>query len=131
MIDRATEEAIQRLIDAGLIARSTRAARPLYPESVQEESAPLTPAEQAQAQAHRNHGARKLKMAQLLGGGGMAEEARPALLEAALACGCAMAIEHRLPAPTKSEELLHPPLSHGWEAVLPVLHARLPEGSAS
>jgi hypothetical protein len=130
VIDRATEEAIQRLIDAGLIARSTRAARPLYPESVQEESAPLTPAEQAQAQAHRNHGARKLKMAQLLGGGGMAEEARPALLEAALACGCAMAIEHRLPAPTKSEELLQPPLSHGWEAVLPVLRVYLRDPQA-
>ena len=31
VIDRATDEALQRLIDAGLLAKTTRATRPLWP----------------------------------------------------------------------------------------------------
>ena len=49
VIDRATDEAIQRLIAAGLIGGTTRATRPLLPPANPAEAAPLSPEEQAKA----------------------------------------------------------------------------------
>jgi len=109
VLDRATHEAIERLIAAGLIAPVSRAARPLYPQP--ETGAPLTADELARAKAAREIGARKLKMAALLFGGGLLEEARPPLLEAILAVSRALAIEARLPEPATLEDALTPPFS--------------------
>ena len=61
VIDRATDEALQRLIDAGLLAKTTRASRPLWPAEPPKprrrrslpselESSPPSPARRPQAQ---------------------------------------------------------------------------------
>lgn len=121
VLDRATDEAIQRLIAAGLISKTTRAARPLLPSGENAEAAPLSAEEQAKAKAHRDRAARKLKMARVLGEGGFGEETRPALLDAIHALGCALAVKRRLPEPSDVEGLLQPPLSHCWAGALPLL----------
>ena len=119
VIDRATDEALQRLIDAGLLSRTTRASRPLWPaESAEQTPPPLSEAERAKAAAHRQQAARKLKMARLLGDGGLDEEARAALLEVVHPLGCALAIENRLPEPANAEQALLPPLSTCWKGAL-------------
>jgi hypothetical protein len=112
VIDRATHEALERLIAAGLIAPVSRAARPLHP--VAETPAALSAEELAKSRAHRDLAARKFKMARLLAEGGMTEEARPPLLDAALALGRALAIEARLPEPDTIGEALLPPLAAAW-----------------
>ena len=118
VVDRATHEALERLAAAGLISVTTRASRPLFPEPEAGSAPPLSPQERARADAHRAHAARKLKMSKLLGGGDLAEEARAALLEAALATSCALAIENRLPEPSALDDALLPPLSHCWSGTL-------------
>ncbi len=123
VIDRATDEAIQRLIGAGLISKTTRAARPLFPTEQNAEAAPLSAEEQVKAGACRERAARKLKMARVLGGTGFDDEARPALLDAIHALGCALALEHRLPEPAAIKDALHPPMSHCWAGAFPILKA--------
>jgi hypothetical protein len=124
VIDRATHEALERLAAAGLIAITTRASRPLAPgPDGADAPPPLSPAERAQADTHRAQATRKLKMARLLGEGGLAEEGRGPLLEATLAFGRALAIEARLPEPGSLEEALRAPLSHCWKDALAPLRA--------
>lgn len=112
VLDRATHEALERLIAAGLIAPISRAARPLHP--VAETSVPLSAEERARAQVHRDLAARKLKMARLLADGGMAEEAREPLLNAALVLSRALAVEARLPEPGAVADMISPPLAAAW-----------------
>ena len=122
VIDRATDEALQRLIEAGLVARTTRASRPLWPGETAEAAPPaLSAAEQEKAAAHRRLGARKLKMARVLSDAGMSDEARAALLEAVSPIGCALAVEAQLPAPETLKDALLPPLSTCWKEALPLL----------
>ena len=122
VVDRATHEALERLAAAGLISVTARANRPLFPE-VDAASAPppLSPEERAKANAHRALAARKLKMAKLLGGGDLVEEARSALLDAAQSLGRALAVETRQPEPASMDDALLPPLSHVWKDALPPL----------
>ena len=122
VVDRATHEALERLTAAGLIAMTTRASRPLFPEpEAGLVPPPLSPKERAWADAHRAHAARKLKMARLLGDGGMTDEARAPLLDAAFAVARALALESRAPQPASLDDALLPPLSHCWkEALLPL-----------
>jgi hypothetical protein len=131
VIDRATDETIQRLIAAGLISTTTRASRPLFPEAEPAATPPLSPEELARAKAHRDQAARRLKMARLLHDGGMSEEARGALLEAILPLGRALAIESRLPEPATLDDALLPPLSHGWKDALPPLRLCVTDPSQS
>ena len=130
VIDRATHDAIQKLIDAGLIAKTTRASRPLFPLEQNPEAAPLSAEEKAQSAAHRDRATRKLKMATVLGNSGFDEEARPALLEAIQALGCMLAVERRLPAPAEVKYVTQPPLSHCWAEALPSLRTFLENGAA-
>ncbi len=123
VIDRATDEALQRLIDAGLIATRTRANRPLGSAAEPSGPPPLSDEERAEAAAHRTTAERKLKMAHLLGDGGLAEEARSPLLEAAHAVAHALAVEHRLPPPTELPDALRAPLSQAWPDALPLIRA--------
>ena len=123
VIDRATDETIQRLIAAGLLSKTARAARTLYPSGDKAEAAPLSDDERARAKSCRERAARKLKMAQVLGEGGFDEEARKALLEAIPMFAGTLAVEHRLPEPTELKDALQSPLSHHWSGSLPVLRA--------
>jgi len=119
VIDRATDDALQRLIELGLVARTTRASRPLFPhQGIEAGLSNLSNEEKQKAAAIREQARRKLKMAHLLGEGGLAEEARAALLEAILPLGQALAIENRLPEPAKLEEALLAPLAQAWGTAL-------------
>ena len=122
VIDRATDEALQRLIDAGLLAKTTRATRPLWPaEAAEAAPPPLSAAELEKLAAHRQRAARKLKMARVLCEAGLSEEARAALLEAVPPLGCALAVQHRFPEPASPDDALLPPLSSCWKEALPLL----------
>ena len=123
VIDRATDEALRRMAEAGLIAPSTRAIRSLCPAAGTGNGAVVLSEEERQkALAHRQHAARKLKMANLLEAGGLSEESRDSLREATLWTGRAMAVEHRLPEPAEIKECLRPPMSLLWGDALPTLH---------
>ncbi len=122
VVDRATDEALKRLFEAGLATRATRATRPLWPLDAGPGSpAPLSDAEREKAAACRQRAARKLKMAALLAGGGLSEEARAALLDALLPLGCALAVENRLPEPASLQDALLPPLGLVWKDALSTL----------
>jgi hypothetical protein len=122
VIDRVTEEALQRLIDAGLLAKTTRATRPLWPADAAETAPPpLTAAELEKLSAHRQLAARKLKMARVLCAAGLNEEARAALLDAVPPLGCALALQNRFPEPASLDDALLPPLSPCWKEALPLL----------
>jgi hypothetical protein len=98
------------LIQAGLLASSTRATRPLWPpDPAAPAPEPLSQAEREKAAAYRVQAARKLKMASVLAGGDLADEARAALLEAVEPLGRALAVENRLPEPPSVEAALLPP----------------------
>jgi len=127
VIDRATDESIQRLIAAGLISKTSRAARTLYPSGESAEAAPLSDQERARAKACRDRGSHKLKMARVLGESGFHEEARHPLLESIHAFGTALAIEHRQPEPPEVRDALRPPLSHHLAGALPILKAFVEE----
>ena len=131
IIDRATDEAIQRLIGMGLISKTTRATRPLFPPGDNAEAAPLSAEEQSRAKARREVATRKLKMARVLGNTGFGDEARPALLDAIHALGGALAVELRLPEPPEVKDALQPPLSHGWAGALPILRAFVHDPAAA
>ena len=131
VVDRATHDALERLAAAGLLTLTTRGRRPLYPEPELAQPTPLSSEERARADAHRAHAGRRLRMARLLAEGGLVEEAREPLLEAALLLGRALAVETRLPEPASIEEALRPPLSHCWKDVLPVLRQFVSDSSAS
>ena len=119
VLDRATHEALERLIAAGLIAPVSRAARPLHP--VAETLSPLSAEELARVKAQRDLAGRKLKMARLLTDGGMADEARSPLLDAARAVSLALAVENRLPEPGALEDTLLPPLAAPWGVAVTIL----------
>ncbi|HEY3916098.1 MAG TPA: DEAD/DEAH box helicase [Verrucomicrobiae bacterium] len=121
VIDRATEETIQRLIAAGLISKTARAARQLFPGQENAGPVALSTEERTKAKVHRERATRKLKMARVLGEGGFGEEARLALLEAIQTFAGALAVEHRLPEPSELKDALQPPLSHCWADALPTL----------
>jgi hypothetical protein len=130
IVDRATDEALQRLFESGLAARTTRATRALWPaEGGPESPAPLSDAEREKAAAHRGRATRKLKMAAVLAGGGLPEEARAALMEAVLPLGCALAVENRLPEPASLQDAILPPMGLVWKDALPVLRALVQDAS--
>jgi len=120
VIDRSTDEAIERLIAAGLVARATRAARPLFPNGGESVVA-LSEEEKQKALAHRQQAARKLKMARLLGDGGLQDEEREALLQAAHFAARALAVEHKASEPASLDEALQSPASFLWGEALPAL----------
>jgi hypothetical protein len=130
VVDRATDEALQRLIEAGLVARTTRATRSLWPPDASPgAAAPLSDAERGKAAAHRQRAARKLKMAAVLAGGGLTEEARAALLDAVLPLGCALAVENRLPEPASVQDALLPPMGLAWKDTLSMLRTFVQDAS--
>jgi len=130
VVDRATHEAVKRLVSAGLVTRTSRVMRSLWPV---DESAslppPLSEAEQERAASYRSQAARKLKMAGVLAGGDLAEEARLAVLDAIEPLGRALAVENRLPEPQSLEDALLPPMCAAWKGALPLVRNLLRESS--
>jgi hypothetical protein len=130
VIDRSADEAVARLVAAGLISLNTRAVRELL-TSCGEGEPELTEAERQLAQEHRRQANRKLKMAALLGGGGLLEEEREALLQAGLWLGKALGVENHLAEPGSLEEALRPPHALLWGDSLPVIRAYAADSSAA
>jgi superfamily II DNA or RNA helicase len=122
VIDRATDEALERLVAAGLVTRTTRATRALD-LAASASPPPLSPEERERANGHRAQAGRKLKMARLLCEGGLTDEGRSPLLEAIHCLGRALAVENRLPEPPQLRDALLPPLSHAFQETLPLLRA--------
>lgn len=116
VIDRATDEALQRLMAAGLIAPASRATRPLFPDG---EAAggppPLSEEEKAKAAAFRKEAQRRVKLARVLGEQEFDGEARAALLEGIQRLARSWAVEHRLPQPGSVDDALLPPLAMHWK----------------
>jgi hypothetical protein len=131
VVDRATDEALQRLMAAGLIATTTRASRPLFCADEGEAAIPpLSTTEMEKARTLRDQASRKLKMARLLAQGELVEEARAALTESILLLGRALAVESRLPEPDSAAAALRPPLSHCWRDSLATVRGSLDDDAA-
>lgn len=122
VVDRATDVALQRLIEAGLLAATSHATRPLFSaEGLSCGILPLSDEEQQKAAQYRRIAARKLKMARVVLQAGLEEDVRVPLLDAILALGRAFAVEQRLPEPNLVHEALLPPISPSWDGSLPLL----------
>ena len=122
VIDRATDEALQRLIDAGLVARTTRATRPLWPADTAAASPPpLSAADRRRSPPIASRRPANSRWPACSATPSLGEEARAALLEAWRPLGCALAVEHRLPEPASPDDALLPPLSACWKEALPLL----------
>ena len=74
VIDRATHEALKRLEDAGLVTKTVRATRPLYPETTGETK--LADEKKAEMGKIIEQIARKVRWARLLVSGDLGEEAQ-------------------------------------------------------
>jgi hypothetical protein len=129
VIDRATDEVIQKLIAAGLIAKTTRAARPLVPIAGEPSAPPLSPEEQARKNAHREKAAHSLGIAKVLASAGFETEARSHLLEAILHHARAFAVQARLPEPDDIQRALLPPLSASWAEAITQLRDYVADAS--
>ena len=112
LIDRSAWETLGRLEDMGLVQRSVRAVRPLYPSDEQDEK--QLKQREERTRRFKAHYEKKLKMARLLVGGGMPEEARPAVVEAITFGGRAFAEKHGLPAPEEASGALVNPIAPCW-----------------
>ncbi|HWR98461.1 MAG TPA: hypothetical protein VN317_08580, partial [Candidatus Methanoperedens sp.] len=125
VIDRATDEAVARLIAAGLVTKATRAVRPLFPAGEALPAAGLTDEEKSRADVHRRQAVRRLKAGNLLGEGGLDTEALAALRDAAHQLACALAVENRVPEPAALAEALALPLTYSlgeaWSSLRPIL----------
>ena len=113
VIDRATAEALERLEEAGMVNRTVRATRHLYPTPTV--SVELSDEEQGKIKGLGERMSRKLKMAKLLIAGDMKEEAREPLLEAIWLRGCMFAIENRVPEPKDPSSAVDSCLGPYWE----------------
>ncbi len=127
IIDRATADALTRLEAAGLIRSCVRATRHLHPAAAA--PAPLSDEEKARATDFRQKAAKKLKLARILAGEEMIDDARAALIEAGRLFGCAFAVEERLTeTPATLAAAIAPPLDRRWGAAAGALRP-LAEGA--
>lgn len=119
VIDRQTAEALERLETSGLIRVSHHAIRQLLPASTQSPTVvQLSEEEKKKVRECRTLATRKWKIARLLAGGELPEEARTAALEGVLALGRALAVENHLPEPEKACLLTEPPWAFCWKEEL-------------
>ncbi len=126
----SADEALTRLMPAGLISLNTRAIRQLGPQNGDSVSK-LTEAERQKVQEHRRQASRKLKMAALLGGGGLLEEEREALPQAGISLGKALGVENRLGEPGSLEDALRPPYAVFWGNSLAAIRAYAADPSST
>jgi superfamily II DNA or RNA helicase len=132
VMDRSADEAMARLVAAGLISPCTRAIRELG-ASGESAYSRLTEAERQIVQEHRRQASRKLKMAALLDGGGLLEEERDALLQAALWLAKALSVEKGLAEPASLEDAVRSPHALCWGDHISVIrnYASTPSSSAA
>jgi hypothetical protein len=122
VIDRATDEAVKRLMEAGLLSQSVRGLRPLYSRDGETPAeSPLSESETQKVLAYREKAGRKLKMALLLENGDLVEEAREACLETVVLLGRAIAVAKRVQEPAELDDALKAPLSIYWGEAWPVI----------
>ena len=127
VVDRATDETVQRLVEVGLLARTVRACRTLWPLG-NAAARELSPAELRHISEMRERAARKLKVVRVLQEAALDDEARGALLDALPLLGRALAIERGWPEPADLHETLLPPVSSVWKEALPGLRHFSTEG---
>jgi hypothetical protein len=123
IVDRATDEALQRLIGAGLVAKTTRGTRSLWPDGTEGTIPALSLAEQQKVAEYRNRATRKLKMARVLADAGLTDEAQGALKEAVPALGGVLAIEQHLTEPASLQDCIAPVLAPYWKEALPAVRS--------
>ena len=107
-----------------------RTTRYLHPETASV-AAPLSKEEQQQAAAARDRASRKLRFARILVAEDLAEEARPALIEALHQLNSAEAIEQRLSSPTKASDALVEPWNLRWLRSTAILREFLANDAAN
>lgn len=118
VMDRTSFEMMQKWAELGLLKMSVRARRPLSSEAGPCTPPPLTEEERKRLDLHRQTAQRKLKMAALLGEGGLTEESRAALLEAILSTGRALALSAHIPEPQDLGQILLPESANYWESAM-------------
>ena len=114
VIDQPTADLLSRLEASGLMQRTARASRVLFPHS--DAPPPLDPAESAQVAALVERIAHQLKLARLLATnpGGFATEAAAATRAAIAVASQALALRDRLPPPQESDGPRPPWLAAAW-----------------
>lgn len=117
VVDRATADALDRLVEAGLLQRTSRATRLLYAgDGVGAAIPALTADEREKAEGLRKAAERKLRMGRALGRAELLEEAREAITAAIVALGGALAVENRLPVPADAAQAVSQPILPYWGA---------------
>ncbi|MFA5262850.1 MAG: DEAD/DEAH box helicase [Opitutaceae bacterium] len=114
VLDRATNDALEAMIAAGLIKRPASTVRELKPGQASA-TPPLSSEEQQRIAAFRAQYLRKLKTAQVLLSADLAEEALSPARDALHALGCALAVARRLPPPPDVSAYAGEP----WKALWP------------
>lgn len=106
-----------------------RATRHLHPAAAA--PAPLTEEEKTRAADYRRKAAKKLKLARILAGEDLADEARAALVESGRLFGCTFAVEERLTeSPATLAAALAPPLDRRWGDAAGALRALVENAEA-
>ncbi len=125
VVDRATHQAIERLVAAGLVVTTTAFTRPLAMADEPSGTPPLTDAEEARLHARHDQARHALRRARVLGGAGFSGECRASLLEAGLHAAAVLAILARTPEPPTLEASLAPGFARHWGPGLAVLQSYL------
>ena len=119
VVDRESDDAVERLVAAGLVVRASRASRPLTAsEGTPDGQVTLSEPERARVTDLESKAARQVQLARVLESGGFLDEARAALLTALLCRSRSLAVEHRLPEPGDFEESFRSPHLRSWGASL-------------
>jgi hypothetical protein len=119
VIDRATQEAIERMVKAGLLQRVEGVRRDLL--AVDVAPPPLTDEERTRRDAAVAQAERLLRRAQVLGDADFPEEAEASLRESLLPMAIARALGERWPVPTTDQDLLTDRWITNWGAAYPTV----------
>jgi hypothetical protein len=126
ILDRATFDAIERLVKAGLLQRTDTARRDLLDVTATPSGPPpLTPEEEARMREATARAERCLRRAQVLGNADFPEEAITSLRDALLPMATARAIRERWPLPAAHADLLADPWPARWSKAFPALQQLL------
>jgi hypothetical protein len=126
VLDKATHEAIERLVKSGLLQRTDLSRRDLLSsDPTPSEPPPLSESELAALREARARGERILRRARLLGDADFIEESISSLRESLLPIAIARAIQHRQPPPATEADLLEEPCRSAWGQTLPVVESLL------